>query len=99
MMPNATAPLEVSTPIKFHMPDQTTATMRFERVRVNHGGYGVGGVMEAIHELEAQGDKERHAEKHKGHHSRRVHVREVGNQMATGIDEADYQGHAENKHA
>ena len=25
-MPNATAPLEASTPRKFHMPDQTTAT-------------------------------------------------------------------------
>src|SRR5277367_3798145 len=25
-MPNATAPLEVSTPIRFHVPDQTTAT-------------------------------------------------------------------------
>ncbi len=26
MIPNATAPDEVSTPMKFHMPDQTTAT-------------------------------------------------------------------------
>ena len=25
-MPKATAPLESSTPMKFHMPDQTTAT-------------------------------------------------------------------------
>jgi hypothetical protein len=25
MIPNATAPAEVSTPIKFHIPDQTTA--------------------------------------------------------------------------
>ena len=25
-MPKATAPLERTTPIKFHMPDQTTAT-------------------------------------------------------------------------
>src|SRR5215469_11686121 len=26
-IPNATAPVEVSTPIRFHRPDQTTATL------------------------------------------------------------------------
>ncbi len=26
-IPNATAPVETSTPIRFHIPDQTTATL------------------------------------------------------------------------
>ena len=31
-MPKATAPEEVSTPIRFHMPDQTTACVGFREL-------------------------------------------------------------------
>ena len=57
--PNATAPVEVSTPIRFQQPDQTTATIGFKRVGINDGGDGVGGIVKSVDEFKTQ----RHAER------------------------------------
>ena len=62
-MPKATAPVEVSTPIKFQAPDQTTAILRRERMRVDDGRHGVGGVVKSVDEFEAERDQHRDAEK------------------------------------
>ena len=51
--------------------------VRLERVRVDDGRHGVGGVVEAVHELEAQGDEERDPEKNEGKIEARVDVREI----------------------
>ena len=61
--PNATAPLDVSTPIRFQQPDHTTATFGFERVGVNDGRHRVGGIVKSVDELEAQRQAERQEEK------------------------------------
>ena len=52
MMPKATAPLETSTPKKLSVPEYTTAAVRRQRVRVDDRGDRVGGVVEAVDELE-----------------------------------------------
>ena len=56
-MPKATAPLE-RTPRKLKKPDQTTAIRRRQRVCVDDGRDRVGGVVEAIDELEAERDEQ-----------------------------------------
>ena len=58
-MPKATAPLESSTPRKLKKPDQITANSRRQRVGVDHGRDRVGGVVEAVDELEAERDQQR----------------------------------------
>ena len=53
MMKNATAPVETMMPRKFHKPDHSTATL---------GASGVSGVVEAVHEFEAERDEKGDAE-------------------------------------
>ena len=61
-MPKATAPVEVRTPRKLKKPDQTTAMLRRQRVGIDDGRDGVGGIVEAVDELEAEGDHQGDAE-------------------------------------
>ena len=61
--------------------------MGFERVRVDDGGYRVGGVVEAVHELEPEGDEQRDPEQDEREDRRRVDVGDVGNQLRGRVDE------------
>ena len=56
-MLNATSPLEVSTPMRFQMPDHITAILlRLEwRIGVVNGGHSVGRIVEAVDKLKSQG--------------------------------------------
>ena len=68
MMPNATAPVDsAARPRKLKKPDQTTANFGRQRMGIDHGRDGVGGVVEAVHELEAERDQQRH-EQHEERH-------------------------------
>ena len=69
--------------------------MRLERVRVNDGRDGVGRVVKAVHELEAERDQERDPEQNEREHRRRVHVRYVRDELRARIDEARREHPAE----
>ena len=58
MMVNATAPVETRTPIKFHVPDQTTAIVRLHGVRIDDGCNGIGSIVKAIHKLKTERDQQ-----------------------------------------
>ena len=62
MMPNATAPLdsEHAEEVEHARPDD--GEVRRQRVRVDDRRHGVGGVVEAVDELEAERDQQRDAE-------------------------------------
>ncbi len=66
-MPKATAPVDVRTPIRFQQPDQTTAIRGFKAMGVDDRRDGVGRVVEAVDELEAERDQHRNAEQQKRH--------------------------------
>ena len=99
MIPNATVPVETSTPMKFHIPDQTTAIVRLERVRVDDGGNRVGRVVKAVDELEAQRHQQGDAEQDERHHRGRVHVREVGKELGARVADPDGERDSEDRHA
>jgi hypothetical protein len=65
----------------------------FERVGVDAGGDGVGGVVEAIDELEPEGDEESDAEQDEGEDGGGVDDGEVGTEVSRDVDDAhDEQG-------
>ena len=66
MMPNATAPEDKSTPRKLKKPGPEHGDVGRHRVRVDDGRDGVGGVVEAVDEFEAERDQQRHAQEQKG---------------------------------
>ena len=66
MMPKATAPLENSTPEEVQRARIHHREMRLQRVRVDDGRDRVGGVVEAVDELEAERDEQRDAEQEEG---------------------------------
>ncbi len=61
--PNATAPVDVSTPIRFQQPDQITAIGRLQSVGVDDGGDRIGRVVKSVHEFEAQRHPQREQKK------------------------------------
>jgi hypothetical protein len=86
-MPNATAPLDTNTPMKFH------------GMRIDHRRDGVCGVMKSVHKFKAQRRQERYAQENKRHDFRGMDLREVGDQVDPHIDESDDDRHPENAHA
>ncbi len=73
--------------------------MRLEGVGVDDGGDGVGGVVESVDELEAEGDEEGDAEENIRHDRSAVDGGEIGEEMEGGVDDADDQDDAEADHA
>ena len=69
--------------------------MRLERVGVDAGGDGVGGVVEAVDELEAEGNHQRDAQQHEGQDRRRVDSGEVRSKVRADVDQATDQHDAE----
>ena len=58
-MPNATAPLETQDADEVPDARPDDGDVRIQRVRVDHRRHGVGGVVEAVDELEAERDQQR----------------------------------------
>ena len=77
MTVKATVPEEVSTPARLHMPDQTTAMLGSQRVRVDDRGHGVGGVVEAVDKLKAQGDEQGDSQQQIGPDGAEGHAAEI----------------------
>ena len=100
-MPKATAPLEKSTPRKFQIPDQMTATLGASELRVDDGRHGVRRVVEAVDELEAERDQKRQAEKQEGKEGlgRRAGNGNVAVERVGGEDETDHEQPAEGRQA
>jgi hypothetical protein len=84
-MPKATAPVEATTPRKFQKPLQTTANVRIERMGVDDGCDGVGGVMEAVHKFETERDEQRDAYQDVRQSGTRSHFGEVANQIPSDV--------------
>ena len=100
MMPKATAPLETSTPRKLKKPDQTTANCGRQRVGVDHGRHRVGGVVEAVDELEAERDQQRDEQQEIGQVGRDlgagrvdVGIEAVGDEQQSAGEDAEEQDH------
>ena len=89
MIPKATAPLEASTPMKLHMPDQTTAMIGWQRMGVDDGRDRVGGVMKTVDELKAERDQQGDAEQQVRQECFGRHRGEIADQVVAGIDRAD----------
>ncbi len=70
-----------------------------ERVGVDAGRDGVGGVVEAVDELEAEGDEQRDAEQNEGEHGGRVDDGEIVGQLCSDVDEAADQHDTEDDSA
>src|SRR5262249_52150177 len=60
--------------------------VRIERMRVDDGGHRVGGVVEAVDELEAERDQQRAAEKDERPDRWAVNGRQVGDQVDGGVE-------------
>ena len=67
--------------------------VRLHGVRVDDGGDGVGGIVEAVHEFESQGGEESDAEERVGQPACGVDTRQVSEQVGPDIDEAAQQDH------
>ena len=65
--------------------------VRLQRVGVDAGGDGVGGVVEAVDELKAQRDEEREAQQQERQHRWRVHQGEIGGKAMADVEQADEQ--------
>ena len=65
-MPKATAPVDSRTPNRLNMPDQTTAMLAGKRAGVDHRRHGVGRVVEAVDEFEAERNQQRDKEQEIG---------------------------------
>ncbi len=87
-MLKATAPVETRTPKKLKVPDQTNREIRRHRVRVDYGGDRVGGVVEAVDELESQRDEQCDAEQDVRIHSGIADHRQVVRQVIAGVYDA-----------
>ena len=66
MMPKATAPLEISTPRKLQHARPDHRDDWRQGMGVDHRGHGVGGIVEAVDEFEAQRDEQGDAEQDVG---------------------------------
>ena len=86
MTVKATAPEEVSTPMRFQQAGPDHGDVRLERVGVDDGGDGVGGVVEAVDELEAERDEQRDAEQDVGPGGGEMGAGEVAGELGAGVD-------------
>ena len=82
MMVKATAPERVSTPMRFHDAGPDDGDVGLERVGVDDGGDGVGGVVEAVDELEAESDEQGDAEENVGEDGGGVDDGEIAGELA-----------------
>ena len=98
-MEKATAPELSEHADEVHDAGVDDGDVRLERVGVDAGGDGVGGVVEAVDELEAEGDEERDAQQDEGKDRRRVDDGEVGAEVGGDVDDADDQHDAEDDRA
>ena len=72
--------------------------MRLERMRVNDGGDGIGGVMEAVDEFECKGDEQGEAQQGIGPGGGEVGSGKIVGKLRTGVAETADEGDAENDH-
>ena len=66
--------------------------VRLERVGVDDGGDGVGGVVESVDELEAERDEQRQAEQHVGPRAGDLHRIEIARDVKDDVDHARGKG-------
>jgi hypothetical protein len=69
-MPNATAPLDVSTPIKLQKAGPDHSYNRTKRVRVDYCSNGVRCVVEAVDEFESKSHQQRQNQEYAGSQSK-----------------------------
>ena len=94
-MAKATAPVEATTPKKFQRPDHTTAIFGIERVGINDGGDGIGGVVEAVYKFEAESYQKRSAQKDVRPGRAQLDVPEVAGNTLADEDQASEQHDSE----
>jgi hypothetical protein len=66
---------------------------------VDHGGYGIGGIMKPIHKLEPQRDQQSKAQEQIRHDRSRVHRREVREQVIGRIANPHQKNDSKSEHA
>ena len=87
-MPKATAPARNQHAGEVANSRPCDRDVRLERVRIDDGGDGVGGVVEAVDELEAERDQQR-ADQHEVRTDRSSLLDgEIGNQMGRDVEQA-----------
>ena len=67
--------------------------VRLHGVRVDDGGDGIGGIVEAVHKFESEGGEQRDAEQSVGQPAFGMDAREISEQVGPDIDEAAQQHH------
>ena len=85
-MPKATAPLENRTPRKLNSARPDDRDLRRQRVRVDDRRDRVRRVVEAVDELEAERDQQRHAEQQERQHARVAYFLQVADQVGHDVD-------------
>ena len=81
---NATATPPSTTPRKFSAPDRQNRRHRFQAVGIDHGGNGVGGIVEPIREFECQDQDEAEDQDREGDRRRRGNGGEHAAETADG---------------
>ena len=69
MMPKATAPDDSSTPRQIEQARPHHRDIGRQRVRIDDGRHRIGGVVEAVDELEAERDQQRNKQQNEGRDS------------------------------
>ena len=99
MMAKATAPELSEHADEVQEAGVDDGDVGLEGVGVDDGGDGVGGVVEAVDELEAEGDEESDAEQDEGEDGGGVDDGEIGAEAVTDVDDANHDHDGEDDHS